>query len=521
MPTALVLAMARFSRSGGRTVAEAPNFLGYPMTVRLVTLAATVPPTRRRGAACLSGFPQGAFVTPDLDALRLLGDHRVFLADDPRYDVMRAAWNLAVDQRPAAVVLPRTIAELGEVVRTAARAGLRVMPQGSGHGAGPFHHADLSDVILVRMTEFRGVEVDPAARRARVLAGTPWQDVIDATLPHGLTALHGSAADVGVAGYLLGGGLSFYARKHGLASDLVTAIDLIIADGELVHASAEENTELFWALRGAGGALGIAVAFEIDLLPYPDVYAGMLLWDRSRAAEVVRAWTTWTALTPDSVTTSLRLMSFPPLPELPPFLSGRDVVVIDGVVLETDEDAALVLEPLRAEQPELDTFARIPSDGVLTLHMDPPMPSPAVSDHLLLRELPEQAVAAFLEAVEAGGLTFGELRQLGGAMARGSDRGGQLSSVEAPYALFAVAMAPTPEAAQHGAAAARALTGALAPWAAPRLLPTFAENRVPPERIYGGDLDRLAKLSAEVDPDGIVLGNHPLRPTTSTELGMR
>ena len=108
------------------------------------------------------------------------------------------------------------------------------------------------------------------------------------------------------------------------------------------------------------------------------------------------AWAAWTREVPESVTTSLRVMSFPPLPELPPFLSGRQIVVIDGAVLEDDDRAAELLAPLRALAPEMDTFARIPAAGLTAVHMDPPAPAPAVADHAVLAELPEEAVAAYL-----------------------------------------------------------------------------------------------------------------------------
>ncbi|WP_280227634.1 FAD-binding oxidoreductase [Nocardia farcinica] len=258
------------------------------------------------------------------------------LPGDPGYDAARMPWNAAVDQRPAAVAVPRTAEEVAAVVRAAVAAGLRVAPQCTGHGAGALSERSMDDVVLLRLSELTGVTVDPAARTARVLGGTLWQDVLAATAPHGLTALHGSAPDVAVAGYVLGGGLSFYGRAHGLAVNSVRSLDIVGPDGTLVHASARQNPDLFWAVRGGGGNFGVVVALELELLPYPDVFAGMLLWDRARAADVVPAWVAWTETAPESVTTALRVMSFPPLPELPPFLSGRDVVIVDGAILASD-----------------------------------------------------------------------------------------------------------------------------------------------------------------------------------------
>ncbi|MBF6355155.1 FAD-binding oxidoreductase [Nocardia higoensis] len=436
------------------------------------------------------------------------------LPGDPGYDAARAPWNIAVDQRPAAVAVPTGVEQVAAVVRAATAAGLRIAPQSTGHGAGPLAEVALDDVVLLRLSQFTGVTVDPVARTARVLGGTLWQEVLAAAAPHGLTALHGSAPDVAVAGYILSGGLSFYGRAHGVAANSVRAFEVVLHDGTVAHASATENPELFWALRGGGGNLGVVVAIDIELLPYADVFAGMLLWDRSRAAEVVPAWVRWTETVPESATTSLRVMSFPPLPELPPFLSGRDIVVIDGAILESDEVAADLLAPLRALTPEVDTFGRIPAQALVEVHMDPPAPTPAVGDHSVLGPLDVEAVAAFLDRVgdgTASGLMFAELRHLGGAIARPDANGGALSHIPGEYALLCVAVAPTPQAAVAGKAAGFAVVRAMAPWSLPHLVATFAENRVDSGRLFDGeDWARLSQLRDTVAPGSVFVANHAL-----------
>lgn len=446
--------------------------------------------------------------------LRGLCGGRVHLPGDPAYDVHRVPWNLAVDQRPAAVAFPRTVAEVQEVVRAAAAAGLRVAPQSTGHGAGPLGERSLADVVLLRMSELTGVTVDPGARTARVVGGTLWQDVIAATAPHGLTAPHGSAPDVAVAGYTLNGGLSFYGRKHGLAVDSIRGVEVVLADGSCVRADAGQDPELFWAVRGGGANLGVVVSIELDLLPYADVFAGMLLWDRERAPEVVPAWVRWTREVPESVTTSMRVMSFPPLPELPPFLSGRDLVVIDGAVLEDDERAAGLLAPLRALSPELDTFVRMPVTGLLDVHMDPPAPVPAVSDHSVLGELTDEAVEVFLAQVGPGtstGLLFAELRHLGGALARPTAGGGALSHLRGEYGMYCIAVAPSPEAAAAGAAAAAGVVRAVAPWSLPSRIPTFTDTREDTSSMFDPEAwARLARLREAHDPTRLFLAHHEL-----------
>lgn len=446
------------------------------------------------------------------DAPSLRDAGTVHFPGDPGYQAATTPWNLAVTQRPAAVAVPRSIDEAARIVRAATRFGLRIAPQSTGHGAAALGAQRLDDVLLLRLNELTGVTIDPGARVARVLGGTLWQDVIAAAAPHGLTAVHGSAGDVAVAGYVLGGGLSFYGRAHGLASSHLRAVELVTADGEVVRASADEHHDLFWAVRGGGGSFGAVVALEIDLLPIADVVAGMLLWDLTRADEVVRAWAAWTAELPESVTTSLRLMRFPPLPELPPFLSGCSLVVVDGAVLEDDARAAEVLAPLRALSPEMDTFGRIPAAQLLAVHMDPPGPVPAVGRHAILSELPDAAIEALLAVAGPGvdvPLMFAELRHLGGALAEPQDAA--LDRLDGAYALLALAPAPTPEVAAAGSAAAEAVVAVLRTWASRRSFLNFADHSVDVATAFDADAwARLRDLRRSVDPAGVWVSNHPV-----------
>lgn len=434
---------------------------------------------------------------------------RIHLPGEQGYDEVRTGYNLGIDLRPAVVVRPHSVHEVRAIVRAAVACGLRIAPQSTGHAAQPLAQHDLSDAVLVKLDGLTGVTVDAAAQTARVVGGTVWNDVLAAATPHGLTALHGSAGDVSVVGYALSGGMSFYGRRHGVAANSVRAVEFVDATGELRRVDAYREPELFWAARGAGGNLGVVVAVEIDLVPYADVYAGMLLWPADAAAEVLPVWRDWTATAPDEVTTSLRLFHFPPLPELPPFLAGRRVLVIDGAVSGTsDARAEEILAPLRALQPEIDTFDRIPASALVQVHMDPPEPIPSVADHRVLGELPDKAIDALVEEVAGDGvLMFTELRQLGGAIGRPTPGGGSVSHLDGAYALFALAIAPGPEAHASGLAAARRVCAAMAPWSIDRVVPTFAEETPAAEAMWV-QARRLRHAVESVDPDRVFVANH-------------
>ena len=448
--------------------------------------------------------------SPARTALRQHG--RSQFPGDPGYDAARLPWNVAVDQRPAAVAFPRTAAEVGAVVRAAAEAGLKVAPQSTGHNAAPLAARGLDDVVVVRTSEMGTAIADPVRGIVRVEGGALWEPAVDAAAAHGRAVLHGSSPDVGIAGYSLGGGIGWYARKLGLATNSLTAVELVIGDGSQVRADATTNPELFWALRGGGGSFGVVTALEFRMYDIPTAYAGMLMWDIAHAEKVLREWAAWAPVAPDEVTTSFRIMRMPPMPELPDFLRGRSVVVIDGAVLGSDDLGRELIGNLRSLRPELDTFDRVPARSLVRLHMDPEGGAPFVSDSAMLGSLPEDGVDAFLSAVGPDAQTsllMAELRQLGGALGRPHAGGGVLSHLDAEFVTFAGAIAATPEMGAQGHADAVDLTATMAPYANGRQYLNFAENPVDTRTAYPeGSWTQLKGIRSAVDPHGIFTANH-------------
>jgi FAD/FMN-containing dehydrogenase len=445
-------------------------------------------------------------------ALNLLTDPRtgaVHLPGDPGYDAVRRPWNLAVEQRPAAVALPQSTAEVAAVIRSAASAGLQVTAQGTGHNTGPL--GDLSDTVLLRTSAMTGARVDPVTGRVTVRAGTLWLEAVEAAAAAGRSVLHGSSPDIGVVGYSLGGGLGWYARRLGLQTNSVTAAEVVLADGSVVRTDAAHEAELFWALRGGGGNIGVVTELEFRSFPHTSAYAGMLLWDWSAAEQVLPRWA---ADAPDDVTTSFRLMQLPPLPQLPPFLRGRQLVVIDGAVLADDDRAQVLLAPLRELRPEMDTFARAPASSLIRLHMDPEGPTPSVSATSTLAELPEAAIDTVLTVAGPGSgstLLAAELRQLGGALSRPAPGGGALHCMPGQFLMYGVAVAPDAEAARRGQADADRLADALSPWSNGSPYLNLTEQAVDMSTAFGAEAwARLRALRAAVDPAGVLRANHPI-----------
>ena len=481
----------------------------------LLSIPSRLDPRRRRGGAPLDWTDQGPLVPDPWGDLATELDGRLVRPGDADWDEARAAWHLDVDQRPEAVVVAATSRDIVAAVNTARRCGLRVAAQSTGHNAGPL--GDLAGTILLKMHEMREVQVDPVARIARAEGGAQWQDVTPLAAEHGLAALAGSAPDVGVAGYTLGGGVSWLARSHGLSANSVVALEVVTADGVLRRVDEEHDPELFWALRGGGGSFGVVTALELRLYPITEVYAGVLFFPLERAGEVLHAWREWVPGVPESVTSIGRVLRFPPLPELPPFLSGQSYVVVEATCQLAAAEADELLAPLRALGPAIDTFATIPMTELAQLHMDPPGPVPGRGDGALITSLPAEAIDAAVRVVGPGVecplLSF-ELRHIGGMLAPGRMKGGATSSFDAEFLMFAVGVTPTPESVVAVEAAVQAVQYALGPWTRGCYV-NFAERRKTGETLFGSSYQRLREVKATYDPADLIRSNHPVKPASS------
>jgi FAD/FMN-containing dehydrogenase len=450
-------------------------------------------------------------LTPDVSELRARMDGHVVVPGDAEWDVARQAWNLAVDQRPAAVALPESADDVIAVVEYARAHGLRVAAQGTGHNAAPL--GPLDDTVLVKTSRMRGVRVDPRASTVRVEAGVLWQEATNAAAEHGLAALAGSSPDVGVVGYSLGGGISWLARKHGLSANSVVAVEIVTADGRLVRADSEHEAELFWAVRGGGGSFGVVTALELRLFPIKEVYAGVLFFPLERASEVLHAWRTWVDGVPDEVTSVGRILQFPPIPDLPDFLSGRSFAVVEANSLLGEDETARLLEPLRALGPEIDTFATIPASSLSKLHMDPEQPVPGIGDGMMLADLTGEGIDAFVTAAAGSALLSAEIRHLGGALARSAPHHGAADKLDAGFIMFAVGIPMNAEIAAAIEEGIDEVKAALEPWRAETMYMNFSERQIESKRLLrAGNYRRARRVKAAVDPTELFRSNHPIPP---------
>jgi FAD/FMN-containing dehydrogenase len=450
----------------------------------------------------------------DLEVLQAAIAGQVSVPGQASYDHARQAWNLAVDERPSVVVVAESAADVVEAVRYARAHGMRIAPQGTGHGAGPLEPLD--GAMLLRTTPMRQVDIDPAIRIARAEAGALWQDVIVPLAEHGLAALAGSSPNVGVTGYTLGGGLGWLARRYGLAANSVTAAELVTPAGDLVRADAAHEPDLLWAVRGGGG-VGVVTALEMKLYPVRELYAGGLFFPIQRTAEVLDVWRDWTATAPDEVTSIAHIVRLPPLPELPEALRGRAFAIVEAAYLGDPGTGAELIQPLRRLGPELDTFAMMPATALGQLNLDPVEPLAAEGDGAFLADFPAAAVNALVAVAGPDAETpptSVEVRHLGGALARPAPEGGAQPSIDASYLFFAVGATPTPDLAGPVRAHVQSVKDALAPWHASYDYYDFEETPAPAAAVLPrASFRRLRDIKATYDPDQIFISAHPVWPT--------
>ncbi len=369
---------------------------------------------------------------------RIAGD--LVLPGDETWDTARQAWNLAVDQRPVAVVYPESADDVAAAVLVAAERGLRIAFNAGGHNAGPIDWS--RDTLLLKTERMAGITIDPMARRARVEAGALSRPLAVAAGEHGLAYLAGTSPNVGVLGYALGGGLSWMIREHGLACNSIVAAEVVTADGRRMRADRDTEPELFWAIRGGGGNVAAVTAIELELFPIAEIYAGALFWPIERATEILNAWRSWIETEPEACESLGRMLQLPDVPFLPEHLRSRSFVLVEAAILGSASDAEALLQPLRDLRPEFDTVTTMPASELSVVNMDPEDPLPYSGEGILITDLPPAAIDGIVEAFVGSPLLHVEVRHLGGAAARRSPDHGALDAIDQPFVCFTFGLTP-------------------------------------------------------------------------------
>jgi FAD/FMN-containing dehydrogenase len=265
---------------------------------------------------------------------------------DPGYDDARAIWNGLIDRRPALIVQCSGAADVVDAVNYARDQGLLVSIKGGGHNVAG--NAVNDGGLVIDLSQMRGVHVDPEAQTVRAQGGATWGDVDREAQLFGLAVPGGVVSTTGIAGLTLHGGAGHLRRKHGLSIDSLRSVDIVTADGELRKASATDNEDLFWAVRGAGSNFGVVTSFEFQAHPVgPMVMVGALFYPLDEARAILAAWRDYVTTGPDELSSIALLWNVPPEEPFPPEHQGKPTLVVAAVYSGSVEEGEPVVQPLR------------------------------------------------------------------------------------------------------------------------------------------------------------------------------
>ncbi|MFD7847234.1 FAD-binding oxidoreductase [Nocardia sp. NPDC059764] len=438
----------------------------------------------------------------------------VFRPGDTGYDAEIAGFQTAYTHRPAVVVAAAHAEDVRAAVEYAARHGLPVAVQATGHGLS----VAADGGVLIATRRLTDIRVDADARTARVGAGVRAGALIEAAAAHGLAPLNGSSLSVGVVGYILGGGVGILAREYGYAAEHVRAVEIVTADGRLRRLTPAD--ELFGAVLGTGGNFGVVTALELDLLPVTRVYGGQLQFDTALIAPALEAWRRWTREVPETVTSAITMLTFPDIPQLPPHLRGRYVATINIAFTGAEEEGERLVAPLRAVGERMtDDLRMMPYTESHAVYRDPDHPHAYTATNALLSDLPADAADAFLAATgpEAALPTVAGFRHLGGALSRPSPHGISMDHREAQYIARVLAM-PRSDNAEAVRDQLALVRKTLRPWTVGHNLNFLygsgdqADEAQTRAGYSPATYDRLAVLKAKYDPANLFRNNRNIRP---------
>ncbi|WP_247000906.1 FAD-binding oxidoreductase [Halosolutus gelatinilyticus] len=442
--------------------------------------------------------------------LRTAVDGDVIARADPNYTAARRLWNGRIDRRPAVFVRAASSEDVAAGIAMAREYDLPLSVRGGGHHV--TGSALVEDGLVIDLGAMNEVVIDPETRTARVGPGSRVSDVLDPAQEHGLAPIVGSAAQNGVAGSTLAGGIGWLRRKFGLGIDALRSVELVTADGAVLTASESENAELFWAVRGGGSTVGAITGFELELVEVgPDVAVAQTVYPIEAARDVLDAYREYAANAPDEVTTLVAVTRVPPLPEVPPEAVGAPVVMVYGVYAGRVEAGRTAMAPLRelgeslmdasGAQPlaEVHEVARLlfPDDRRYSWHS------------LYADELSNDVIETLIESLATSPSDESDLSiyHMGGSIADVEPDASAFGFRDADYLLCVSAAWEDAEADTENVAWARRAWDALRERSATvdgfyPGFPGFVEGEERARMAYGDNYDRLAAIAAEYDPDG-------------------
>jgi FAD/FMN-containing dehydrogenase len=452
--------------------------------------------------------------TVDQFAAALRG--RLIQPDSPDYDAARSVYNGMIDRRPALIARCVDVADVIAAVNFAREHGLPLAVRGGGHSGPGLGVCD--DGLVIDLSSMNGVRVDPARRTARVAGGCTWGDVDHATHPFGLATPSGFISTTGVGGLTLGGGIGYLSRRYGLTIDNLIGVDVVLADGRFLTASANENADLFWAVRGGGGNFGVVTSFEYRLHSVGTVFGGPMLWPMERAPALLRFWRDFILTAPEDINGWFAFMTVPPAPPFPEALFLRKMCGICWCYGGPLEQAEARFAPVRAfGAPAIDFTGPIPFPALQSLFdalFVPGLHWYWKAD--FFKDLNDEAIALHVEhgAKLPTAMSTMHLYPINGAVQRVGPNDTAFSFRDANFAEVIVGVDPDPANSQRMIAWARDYWQALHPYSAGgayvNMIMDEGEDQV--RAAYRGNYDRLRAVKNSYDPKNLFHINQNIQP---------
>jgi FAD/FMN-containing dehydrogenase len=458
--------------------------------------------------------------TEAVEALRARLRGAALVPGSDGYDAARKVWNGMIDKHPAVIVRCTGVADVMAAVQFARDQRLVVAVRGGGHNVAG--NAVCDDGIVIDLSPMKGIRVDPAARTVRAQGGVTWGELDRETQAFGLATTGGLISTTGIAGLTLGGGIGWLARKHGLVCGNLLSADVITADGRLLVASARQNPELFWAIRGGGGNFGIVTSFEYRLHALgPLVTGGLVLHPAERAGDVLRFYRGYIATAPDALSAFPAFIMVPPLPQVPTALHGTPAIAIAACYAGPPDDGERAVRPLREfGPPAADLLGALPYTTLQSL-FDASAPAGGLSywksDYL--NELSDACIDVLVRHTAAlptlSPLNTVHLYPLGGAVARVGSTKTAFAHRAARYSTILAAEWFDPAQSEANIQWVRELWQAMRPFSTGGVGVNFLGGDEGAERVraaYGQNYARLAMLKKRYDPTNFFRLNQNIAP---------
>ncbi|MDO8615220.1 MAG: FAD-binding oxidoreductase [Dehalococcoidia bacterium] len=436
---------------------------------------------------------------------------------DGGYDEARKVFNGMIDRRPGLIVRPADTADVQRAVNFGRANGLLVSIKGGGHAAPGYAVCD--DGLMIDLCLMKAITVDPGARTAVAEGGVNWGEFDAATQQHGLAVTGGRIRSTGIAGLTLGSGSGWLERKLGYTVDNMIGAEVVTADGNVIHASADENADLFWGLRGGGGNFGIVTKFEYRLHPIgPIVFGGLLAFPREKAREVLRTYRDFIEKAPDDVGGAAVLITAPSEPFVPEEARGKPAVAVVVCYTGKPEAGEQAMKPILDLNPVVRMVTPMPYVAVQSL-LEPGNP-PGLRNYWkadMYPELPDAAIDALVEAAAnpPSPLTAVIVQPIGGAVHRVADDATAIGWRSAKWALHVLGMWPDASEDERNIAWVRNIASVMQPW---RQTGTYlnylmdeGDQRV--RESFGSHYQTMVDLKNKYDPTNFFRMNQNIAPT--------